>query len=149
VTLIMSEVEIARPPREVFGYVTDPSRFGEWQAGVVSGHIEGDGPPGVGSRCVIPRRIGGAERTVISEITQIDPPRAWAIRGVDGPIRADVNVTIDPVSNGQGSHVTIRLDFHGHGIGKVLLPMVVRQARREVPQSCQNLKTRLEAAENR
>lgn len=95
------------------------------------------------------RRIGGAERTSISEITQIAPPGIWSIRGVDGPIRADVNVTVHPVSNGRGSHVTIRLDFHGHGIGKVLLPMVVRQARKEAPQSCQNLKKRLEAGENR
>jgi GNAT superfamily N-acetyltransferase len=95
------------------------------------------------------RHIGGAERTSVSEITQIAPPGAWAIRGVDGPIRADVNVAVEPVSNGPGSHVTIRLDFHGHGIGKVLLPMVVRQARKEVPQSCQNLKKRLEAYVNR
>ena len=39
-TLIVSDVDIARPPDEVFSYVTDPSRFGEWQADVVSGHIE-------------------------------------------------------------------------------------------------------------
>ncbi len=125
----MSDVDIARPPEEVFGYVTDPARFGEWQAGVVSEHVEGHGPPRMGSRCVMRRRIGGAERTVISEITQITPPRAWAIRGVDGPVRAGVNVTAGPVGNGQGSHVTIRPGFHGHGIGKVLLPVVVRQAR--------------------
>ena len=91
------------------------------------------------------RRIGGSERTSTSEITEITPPRTWAIRGIDGPIRADVDVTVDPVYDGQKSHVTIRLDFHGHGIGKMLLPMVVRQARKEAPRSCQNLKKRLEA----
>lgn len=147
--LIVSDVEIARPPEEVFRYVTDPARFGEWQSGVVSGHIEGDGQPRVGSRCVMIRRIGGAERTSVSEITQIAPPGAWAIRGIDGPIRADVSVAVEPVSNGQGSHVTIRLDFHGHGIGKLLLPMVARQARKEVPQSCQNLKKLLEGSTKR
>lgn len=145
-TLVVSDVVIARPPAEVFPYVTDPSRFGEWQSGVVAGHVEGDGPPGVGSRCVTTRRIGGANRTTTAEITQLSPPRAWAVHGIDGPIRADVNVTVDPVSGGAASHVTIKVDFHGHGIGKMLVPMVVRQARAENPRSCQNLKTRLESS---
>jgi carbon monoxide dehydrogenase subunit G len=146
---IVSEVDIARPREEVFAYVTDPARFGEWQSGVVSGHIEGDGPLQVGSRCVMTRRIGGSNRTSVSEVTQMTPPEDWSIRGIDGPIRADVTVAVAPISDNQGSHVTIRLDFHGHGIGAVLLPMVVRQARKEVPRSCQNLKQRLEAVENR
>lgn len=30
----VSSIEIARPPDEVFAYVTDPSTFSEWQAGV-------------------------------------------------------------------------------------------------------------------
>jgi hypothetical protein len=40
--------------------------------------------------------------------------------------------------------VTISLDFHGHGVGKLLAPLVTSQARKEVPVSCQNLKERLE-----
>jgi len=74
---IVSEVDIARPPDEVFRYVTDPSRFGEWQSDVISAHIEGDGQA-VGSRCVMTRRIGGK----------------------DGPIRANVTVTVDPLGDG-------------------------------------------------
>lgn len=147
-TLVVSGVNIARPADEVFSYVTDPSRFGEWQADVVSGHIEGDGPPGVGSTCTMTRRIGGSERTSTSVITQIDPPWTWAIRGLDGPIRANVNVTVEPVPDSGQSHVTIKLDFQGHGVGKLLVPMVIRQARKEVPQSCQNLKKLLESGEN-
>jgi uncharacterized protein YndB with AHSA1/START domain len=146
-TLIVSDVDIARPPDEVFSYVTDPSRFGEWQANVVSGHIEGDGPAAVGSTCTMTRRIGGSERTSTSVITHLDAPWAWAIRGIDGPIRANVNVTVEPVPE-QRSRVTIQLDFQGHGAGKLLMPMVVRQARKEVPQSCQNLKKRLEGGAN-
>lgn len=141
---IVSAVDIDRPPDEVFSYVTDPSRFGEWQSGVISGHIEGDGPPGVGSKCTMTRRIGGSERTSTSEITEIAPPRTWTIHGIDGPIRADVNVTVEPRQDGGQSHVTIQLDFQGYGIGKIIMPMVVRQARKEAPQSCQNLKNRLE-----
>jgi len=141
---IVTEVDVARPPDEVFRYVTDPSRFGEWQSGVVSAHIEGNGQA-VGSRCVMTRRIGGRDRTSTSEITQISPPRKWAIHGIDGPIRADVTVTVDPRQDGTQAHVAIELDFHGYGIGKMILPMVVRQAHTEARQSSQKLKSRLEA----
>ena len=44
--------------------------------------------PSVGARCVTTRRIGFVDRPVTSEITRIDPPRRWGIKGVDGPIRA-------------------------------------------------------------
>ena len=70
VTVIMCSVEIARQPGEVFSYVTDPAHFGEWQAGVVDGHIEPAGPVQVGSRCVMTRRLGGADRTSTSEVTE-------------------------------------------------------------------------------
>jgi len=139
---IVSSVEIDRPPEEVFAYVTDPSRFGEWQRGVVSGSLEGT--PGVGQKCIMTRKIGGADRTSTSEMTDYDPPRHWAIHGIDGPVRADVNVWVDAVDPGQRSRVTIALEFHGHGLGKLLGLVVTNQARKEVPASCQKLKTLLE-----
>ena len=145
---IVAEVSVSRPPGEVFAYATDPSRFGEWQSGVVSGHIEGDGPTMVGSRCVMTRRVGGTVRTSVSEVTQVNPPLAWAVHGIDGPVRADVSLTVDSVNGGAGSHVTIRLDFRGHGAGVILLPLVIRQARKEAPRSCQALKRRLETGGN-
>ena len=55
-------VEIARPQDEVFAYVTDPTTFAEWQAGVVGGSMERGKPVAVGSKCVTMRRIGGAKR---------------------------------------------------------------------------------------
>jgi uncharacterized protein YndB with AHSA1/START domain len=83
---IVSGIEIAGPPDEVFAYATDPSRFAEWQRDVVRVRIEGDRPPGVGSRFTTTRRVGGAERTMTQEITDCRAPRSWAARGVDGPI---------------------------------------------------------------
>jgi uncharacterized protein YndB with AHSA1/START domain len=141
---IVSGVEIGRGAEEVFAYVTDPSRFGEWQGEGVKGHVEGDGPAHVGSRCVITRPIGGTDRTSTSEITEIDPPRTWAIRGIDGPIRANVHIRVDPLEDGGRSRVTITLEFTGYGIGKLIAPMVIREARKGVPLSCENLKKRLE-----
>jgi uncharacterized protein YndB with AHSA1/START domain len=146
---ITSTVEVARPPEAVFTYVTDPARFGEWQKNVVSGHMEGNGPPSVGAKCLTTRRIGFAERPVTSEVTHVDPPKSWGVRGVDGPIRAIVNVTVEPLNQYQRSRVTIELDFEGHGIGKLIVPLAVRrEARTEMPENLRLLKERLEAGDD-
>jgi uncharacterized protein YndB with AHSA1/START domain len=141
---IVSSIDIARPPDEVFAYATDPSRFAEWQRDVVRVRIEGDRPPGVGSRFTTTRRVGGAERTMIQEITECRAPRSWAARGVDGPIRPNATVTVEPLDGGTRSRVTFALDFEGHGIGRPLLPAVRRQTQKAAPVSYQNLKVRLE-----
>jgi uncharacterized protein YndB with AHSA1/START domain len=100
---IVSTVDIARPPDEVFSYVTDPSRFTEWQDDVVSVRMEEGRPPGMGSRFTTTRRIGGVERTMTQEITETTPPRSWAAQGVDGPIRPAANITIEPLDDGARS----------------------------------------------
>jgi uncharacterized protein YndB with AHSA1/START domain len=138
-------IEVGRPPEEVFAYVTDPGRFMEWQHGVLSGHLDDDLPQAPGSRCVTVRKVGFAQRPVTSEITHVDPPRTWGVRGIDGPIRATVNVTVEPVDGGRSAKVSVDVDFTGHGIGKLLVPLVVRpQARREMPENLQRLKDRLQ-----
>jgi uncharacterized protein YndB with AHSA1/START domain len=45
---ITVSVEVDRPQEEVFAYVTDPSPFAEWQAGVVGGHTENGAAVSVG-----------------------------------------------------------------------------------------------------
>jgi uncharacterized protein YndB with AHSA1/START domain len=142
---IITDTEIGRPAEEVFSYVTDPSTFPEWQHGVVRGHMN-ESPTRVGSKCTTVRTIGGREREVTTEITACDPPRRWADRGVDGPIRAIVAVTVEPLADRSRSRVTIELDFTGHGIGRILVPLVVRrQAAREMPENIRRLKQQLEA----
>jgi uncharacterized protein YndB with AHSA1/START domain len=142
---IISTTEVARPADEVFSYVIDPSTMSEWQEGVVRGHLDTPATR-VGSRCTTVRKIGGREREVTTEITEYDPPRRWADRGIEGPIRAAVAVAVEPLSDGSRSRVTIELDFTGHGIGKLLVPLVVRkQAAKEMPGNMKRLKERLEA----
>ena len=142
---IVASTEAARPAEEAFAYVIDPRTMSEWQQGVVRGHL--DTPTTrVGSRCTTVRRIGGREREVTTEVTEYDPPRRWADRGIEGPIRAIVVVTVEPLSEGERSRVTIELDFTGHGIGKLLVPLFVRrQAAKEMPENMRRLKGRLEA----
>jgi uncharacterized protein YndB with AHSA1/START domain len=144
---IVTRAEIERPAAEVFAYATDPARFSQWQKGVVDGRMDGpaDGTPAVGAKCVTTRRIGGASRPSTSELVHIDPPWTWGVRGTDGPIRAAVDVLVEPVT-GSRSRLTISVDFTGHGIGKILVPpMVRREARKEMPANMAAFKQRMEA----
>ena len=93
---ITASIEIDRSAGEVFAYATDPSRFSEWQKGVVGGHMDSTGAPQVGDRCLTTRRIGLANRPGASELVRFDPPKQWGVRGVDGPIRAIVDVNGRP-----------------------------------------------------
>jgi uncharacterized protein YndB with AHSA1/START domain len=142
---IVSHIEIARPPDQVYAYVTDPSRFPEWQHDVLRVRIHGDRPLSAGSRFTTTRRIGPVEQTMTQEITELSPPRSWAAHGVDGPLRASADVTVEPLGGGTRSRVTIALDFEGQGIGKLLpLEVIRRMAAKGAPRSYRNLKERLE-----
>jgi uncharacterized protein YndB with AHSA1/START domain len=141
---LVSVIEIARPPEEVFAVAADPSRFAEWQGDVVGVRVDDAGPPGPGSRFATTRRVGGVERTMTQEVTELRPPRRWAVRAVDGPIRPSATVTVEPLDGGARSRVTFTLDFEGHGIGRPLLPAVRRQAARAAPVSYRKLKELLE-----
>ena len=135
---------VDRPAAQVFAYATDPARFREWQQGVIDGHLDRPGPPQVGTKCLTTRRIGRANRSSTSEVAHISPPATWGVRGIDGPIRAIVDVTVEPLT-AHRSRLTIAVDFEGHGIGKLLVPLVVRrEARREMPANLATLKERLE-----
>lgn len=141
---IVASAEIARSPDDVFAYVTDPKRLPEWQESVVRAESS-DTPARIGTRARVTRRVGRREMTQSAELAELTPPTRWAVRGLDGPVRGNVNGRIDPLDNGTRSRVTIELDLEGHGIGKLLVPLFVgRKAQDEMPRNMQRLKERLE-----
>jgi hypothetical protein len=135
---------VDRPAAQVFAYATDPAHFHEWQQGLIEGHLDPPGPPRVGTKCLTTRPIGGASRAVTSEVTHINPPGTWGVRGIDGPIRATVDVTVEPLTD-TSYRLTIAAGFDGHGIGRLPVPLIVRrQAHKEMPANVEALKRRVE-----
>ena len=66
------------------------------------------------------------------------------MQGIDGPIRATVAVQVEPLGETR-SRLTISVDFAGNGIGKILVPLMVRrEARKEMPANMAALKRRVE-----
>jgi uncharacterized membrane protein len=143
--MIIHTIEIDRSPEEVFAYLDQLDRHGEWQSGVISTRVETDGPTRVGTRAVDKRKVPGGPRDVSYEVTEHDPPRKSSFRGIDGPVRPVGTVTVEPLDDGSRSRVTLELDLQGHGIGKLIAPFARRHAAQQVPQDQAKLKERLES----
>ena len=142
---IRESVEIARRAEDVFAYLDDLARHGEWQEQIVSARVETEGPTRVGTRVTERRRMGRREEDSSYEVVAHDPPRSFSFRGLGGSIRPVGTGTVEPVGDGSRSRVSIELEFTGHGLGKLLLPLVRSQARKQVPRDQQRLKERLES----
>jgi uncharacterized protein YndB with AHSA1/START domain len=143
---INATVEIDRPPQEVFAYVSDMARHPEWQEKLLTATVEGEGPIRVGTRVKQTRRVGGGTRTFTLEVTEHDPPNRLAFRGIDGPVRPQGKITFEPLDGGQRTRYSAQLDFEGRGPGVLFAPLVRRDARKQLPDSLQRLKQKLEAS---
>ncbi|MGA5166304.1 MULTISPECIES: SRPBCC family protein [Streptomyces] len=143
---IRQSVEISRRPEDVFTYMTDTSHLPEWQESALSVSPVGRVSGGLGSRVRVTRQVGHRRMPMTMEMSEYDPPRSFRMDGIDGPVRGHVRGTVEPIGDGERSRVTLDLNFESHGIGKVLVPLVVRtRARKEMPKNEQHLKDILEA----
>jgi len=144
-TKIVESIEIARSPEDVFAYIDQLERHGEWQSQIVSSRRETDGPTRVGTRATDVRRVPVGKQSVTYEITEHEPPRKASFKGVNGPVRPVGTVTVEPAGEGR-SRLTLELDLQGHGLlGMVFAPLARSQSRKLVPQDQKRLKERLES----
>lgn len=143
--MVVHSIEISRSPTEVFAYLDELERHGEWQTSIVEAHRETDGPTRVGTRARERRKVPGRTVEMTYEITEHNPPRSVSFRTLNGPIRPVGHVTVEPLNDGAASRVTVELELEGHGLGKLIAPLANRDARRTVPQDQQRLKDRLES----
>ena len=143
---ISESIEIDRRPEDVFAYLDDVTRHGEWQDQIVAVERQDDGPLRVGSKVKETRRVPGGDRSMTYEVTEHEPPRRSSFRVLDGPIRAIGAITIEPVGDGSRSRLTFSVDFNPNGLGgRVLLPVARAQARKQVPKDQAKLKQLLES----
>ena len=134
---------IARPPADVFAYVTDPRKLASWQTNTVSAVPDGPLPLSVGSRVrEVHRAPGGKELESVVEVTEYEPDRAFAMQIVDGPLPLDSRITFDP----NGGATRMRFHVHGRPGGALRLaqPLLRRVLKRQFAGYCDTLKRILE-----
>jgi uncharacterized membrane protein len=142
---IVESIEIDRSPEDVFAYLDDLSRHGEWDDMIVSTRVETEGPTRVGTRATDTRKLPFGKQDIAYEITEHDPPRRSAFRGTNGAVRPVGSVTIEPLEGGARSRVTLEFELQGQGYGKLLAPLGNREARKHVPNQQAKMKERLES----
>jgi uncharacterized protein YndB with AHSA1/START domain len=144
-TPVTGTIEISRPPQDVFDYVGDPSRNGEWQSALVDVQVETEGPTKLGTTVKETRLVPGGKQSYHYEITEWEPPRVSAFTVVDGPVRPKGSITFTPLDDGTRTRVDFEIEFHGHGFGKLIVPLAARDARKHVPNDLAALKARCES----
>jgi len=143
---VVERIEIDRSPEDVFAYLDDLGRHHEWDDQIVSTRVETDGPTRVGTRATDTRKLPFGKQDIAYEITEHDPPRSSAFRGVNGAVRPVGSVTFEPLDGGARSRVTLEFELQGHGYGKLLAPLGNREARKHIPNQQARLRQRLEEA---
>ena len=130
---IEEQIEIARPPEEVYAVVSDLARGPEWQPSLVRVDVE---------RGVEVRRIAGQERESRFEVTRAEPPRLFEIVSHASPVRASATFELEPA--GAGTRVRLTLLLELSGALRFAGPMVRGRAEREARDNLERLKKLLE-----
>jgi uncharacterized membrane protein len=140
----VNSIEINRKPDDVFAYVDDLAKHGEWQQQIVNIQVETEGPTRVGSRATEKRRLPGGTREISYEITEHDAPHKTSFRGLNGPIRPRGTLIVEPLDGGARTKLTLEFELTSHGLGALFAPLARANARKEIPTSHQRLKEILE-----
>ncbi len=138
-----STLEIAARPEHVFGYATEPLNFPQWQPDVVSVEWEGAGGR-VGSRFTTRRRVPGGAQSYTQEVTERVPFRSWAATGIEGLLRPNASIEVEPINDGMHSRVTFTLSYGSSRAGALLVPLVERATPKQASRSYELLKQILE-----
>lgn len=137
-------VEIARPPEEVFAFVADPRNDAQWTPAIEEARKTSEGPPGVGTTYEQVGRFLGRRLQVPFEIVEYEANRKIAIRPTSGALQLTGKRTVEAVPG--GTRLTIAAEGRTGGFFW-LLPdqLFVLPARRQLRASLANLKDLLEA----
>jgi uncharacterized protein YndB with AHSA1/START domain len=137
------EVEIERPVRDVFAYVTDVGNLPEWQRATSEAAWEGGEGPGAGARVRQKTRFLGRTLEVELEVTAYEPDRRFDLRTLSGPISFTVQHAFQP-SNG-GTRIQFVGEGEPGGFFRLAESVVARRAERESRADFERLKAVLES----
>ena len=135
------EREIARPPGDVFAYMTDPSKLATWQKNTVS--AVPDGPIGLGTKIrEVHSAPGGKRIETLVEVVEYERDRVFGMRIIEGiPVHGQINLD----ASDTGTHFRFRVYFQPSGVMRIAQPILGAVIKRQFNQHCTNLKTVLES----
>ena len=140
VPVVEESVVIARPPQEVFEFLSRFENIAVYDSSVTSSGQVGDGPVGMGSRGRGTSKIMGQQFDWVVEVVEFDPPRRMVSRSVEGKLDFTVTFELEPADG--GTRVTQRIDAAsglGGVFGKLADALVERAQGRTVRANLETL----------
>ena len=145
---IRREIEIARPPEDVFAVLTNLDRLPDWATIVADTREVSDTPLRAGCTFRQRLRVLGQELETSWRVTELDAPRLVAYEAT-GPAgsRLDMRQTVEPVAAGSRVALEVDYDLPGGPIGEALDRVVVHSENEgEAERSLEQLRRLLEGA---
>jgi uncharacterized membrane protein len=142
-TKIERSVVIDRSVDEVWGFVHDVANDRLWQTTLVESEQLTDGPMGVGTRVREVRQFLGLKVELAWEVTEFEPKRRSAIKGISGPVPLSGRYLLEPLDT--GTRFTVSGELDAHGLFKLAEPVFARITSRELEANLGHLKDLLEA----
>ena len=133
---------IARPPSEVFDFVSDIRNDPEWHTDVLEVRSSTDTVgPGTVFNVKVKPSMGVSEGTMT--VSQFEPGRLIEFQGRMGKLAPTVTNMVEP--EGTGSRVTRRVDLEPPGMMRLMTPMIKMMIGKSNVGFLANLKRVLEA----
>jgi uncharacterized protein YndB with AHSA1/START domain len=139
--VVEAEVDINRPPEEVFDYCSDHRHEPEWNPMMTRIAKLTDGPVGAGTRYVAEFVKGPP---MVMECTRYQRPAAWSVTGDSPVLRASGGWRVLPTAD--GSRLAVRVEMEPHGLLRLAAPLLRRREQPMFERDLHNIKARLEGA---
>ena len=133
-------MDIARPPADVFAYLTDVSKLPEWQSSAIS--ASADSPMQAGSRIRERRKFLGRDVQSELEVTRYEPPTHFDAKSRVGPAQLQIRHALEP--SGEGTRLHVELDVKIGTMMRIAAQGPLRIAEREFQADFERLKEILE-----
>jgi hypothetical protein len=133
--------DVVTSVERTFDYVTDQDSVTEWNDHVQSVDVIGGGQVGVGSRLVQHRRRGDREFDLNFTVIAHEPPRRHIVTGqVFG---VDTTMAFTFAEHESSTRVTMTASVVGHGVRRLLAPVVAREMHKSTVSALAALEERL------
>jgi len=139
--VIEAEVDVSRPPEEVFDYCSDHRHEPEWNPMMTRIEKVTGGPVGAGTRYVAEFAKGPP---MVMECTRYERPATWSLTGESPALTARGGWRV--LRSADGSRLVVRVEMEPHGLLRLAGPLLRRREQVMFERDLNNIKARLEGA---
>jgi uncharacterized protein YndB with AHSA1/START domain len=137
---------IDRPIENVFAFLAEGTNDPKFSPRVLEIAKTTDGPPGVGTRFASTVKDAGMKTKREFELTEFEPPTKirWAERSKNLVTAPEGGYDLSP--EGTGTRLRVYNVLAGQGLGKLIAPLALRQARKGADDFANAIKRAVEAS---